>query len=251
MNPATHSREPAHIEAEVSTMSLVYDVGMFNGDDTDYYLKKGFRVVGIEANPHLIPQLTERFSADIEQKCLVIENVAVAEIEGEVELFIAGGDKPQSSLTRRVLDLHNVPVTSTRVRGVTLSSLMQRHGAPTFIKIDVENSDLIALRDLAAHGIKPPDISVEAHEIGVIVQLYNMGYARYRFINGKMVPTRFANARVRRVDGTRISFAFTLHSSGPFGDDFDEPWLNFEHAMAIWSCRQSLLGPGWYDVHAQ
>jgi FkbM family methyltransferase len=60
-------------------MRLVYDVGMFNGDDTDYYLKKGFRVVGIEANPHLIPQLTERFSADIEQKCLVIENVAVAE----------------------------------------------------------------------------------------------------------------------------------------------------------------------------
>jgi len=166
-------------------------------------------------------------------------------------LFIAGGDKPQSSLTRRVLDLHNVPVTSTRVRGVTLSSLVQRHGAPTFIKIDVENSDLIALRDLAAHGIKPPDISVEAHEIGVIVPLYNMGYARYRFINGKMVPTRFANARVRRVDGTRISFAFTLHSSGPFGDDFDEPWLNFEQAMGIWSCRQSLLGPGWYDVHAR
>jgi hypothetical protein len=78
-----------------------------------------------------------------------------------------------------------------------------------------------------------------------------MGYARYRFINGKMVPTRFANARVRRVDGIRISFAFTLHSSGPFGDDFDEPWLNFEQAMAIWSCRQSLLGPGWYDVHAR
>ena len=126
-------------------MSLVYDVGMFNGDDTAYYLKKGFRVVGIEANPHLIPQLTERFSADIEQKRLVVENVAVAEVEGEVELFIAGGDKPQSSLTRRVLDLHNVPVTSTRVRGVTLSSLVQRHGAPTFIKIDVENSDFCAI----------------------------------------------------------------------------------------------------------
>jgi hypothetical protein len=50
VNPATHGREPAHFEAEVSTMSLVYDVGMFNGDDTAYYLKKGFRVVGIEAN---------------------------------------------------------------------------------------------------------------------------------------------------------------------------------------------------------
>ena len=232
-------------------MSLVYDVGMFNGDDTAYYLERGFRVVGIEANPHLIPQLAERFSGEIAQKRLIIENVAVSEVEGEVELFIAGGDKPQSSLIRRVLDLHNVPVTSARVRGVTLSSLVQRHGAPTFMKIDVENSDLIALRDLAAHGIKPPDISVEAQHIAVIVQLYNMGYGRYRFINGKMVPTRFANARVRRVDGTSIPFTFTLHSSGPFGDDFDEPWLNFEQAMAVWSCRQALLGPGWYDVHAR
>jgi FkbM family methyltransferase len=232
-------------------MSLVYDVGMFNGDDTTYYLEKGFRVVGVEANQNLIPQLEERFSAEIEQKRLVIENVAVAEVEGEVEFFIAGCDKPQSALTRRVLDLHNVPVTSVRVRSVTVSSLIQRHGAPAFMKIDVENSDLIALRDLASHGIKPPEISIEAHSLGVIVQLYNMGYSRYRFINGKTVPTRFANAHVRRIDGTRAPFTFTLHSSGPFGDDFDEPWLSFEQAMAVWSCRQSILGPGWYDVHAR
>jgi FkbM family methyltransferase len=232
-------------------MELVYDVGMFNGDDTAYYLAKGFRVVGIEANPNLVPRLNERFSAEIEQKRLVIENVAVAEVEEEVELFIAGDDKAQSSLTRRVLDLHNVPVTSTRVRGVTLSSIVRRHGAPAFVKIDVENFDLIALRDLASHGIKPPDISVEVHETAVIVQLQNMGYARYRFVNGKMVPTRFANARVRRIDGTHVPFTFTHHSSGPFGDDFDEPWLNFEQAMTVWSRRQSILGLGWYDVHAR
>jgi FkbM family methyltransferase len=232
-------------------MSLVYDVGMFNGDDTAYYLEKGFRVVGIEANPRLIPQLTKRFRAEIEQNRLVIENVAVTETEGEVELFVASGDKPQSSLTRRVLDLHKVPATSTRVRGVTLSSLIQRHGAPMFVKIDVENSDLIALRDLAKHGIKPPDISVEAHHIAVILQLYNMGYARYRFINGKTIPARFANTQVRRLDGTTIPLKFTLHSSGPFGEDFDEPWLNLEQAMAVWSCRQTLLGQGWYDVHAR
>src|SRR5262245_59874091 len=127
-------------------MSLVYDVGMFNGDDTAYYLEKGFSVIGIEANPHLLPKLTERFSAEIEKKRLAIENVAVAEVEGEVELFIANGDKPQSSLTRRVLDLHNVPVTSTRVRAMPLSSLVRRHGTPAFMKIDVEHVDLIALR---------------------------------------------------------------------------------------------------------
>ncbi len=32
---------------------LIYDVGMHNGADTDYYLKKGAKVVSIEADPQL------------------------------------------------------------------------------------------------------------------------------------------------------------------------------------------------------
>ena len=34
--------------------NLIYDVGMSNGDDTAYYLHRGFRVVAIEANPLLV-----------------------------------------------------------------------------------------------------------------------------------------------------------------------------------------------------
>ena len=30
---------------------LIYDVGMNNGDDTAYYLRRGFRVIAIEPNP--------------------------------------------------------------------------------------------------------------------------------------------------------------------------------------------------------
>ncbi len=32
---------------------LIYDVGMHKGEDADYYLKKGFRVIGFEAIPEL------------------------------------------------------------------------------------------------------------------------------------------------------------------------------------------------------
>ena len=32
---------------------LIFDVGLHHGDDAAYYLSKGFRVVGIEANPQL------------------------------------------------------------------------------------------------------------------------------------------------------------------------------------------------------
>ena len=32
---------------------LIYDVGFHHGEDTAYYLKKGFRVVAFEAHPRL------------------------------------------------------------------------------------------------------------------------------------------------------------------------------------------------------
>ena len=33
--------------------SLIFDVGCNDGQDSDFYLKKGFRVVAVEANPAL------------------------------------------------------------------------------------------------------------------------------------------------------------------------------------------------------
>jgi hypothetical protein len=38
--------------------NLIYDVGMNDGNDTAYYLSRGFRVVAIEANPVLVEQLS-------------------------------------------------------------------------------------------------------------------------------------------------------------------------------------------------
>ena len=32
---------------------LIYDVGMHKGEDTEFYLSKGFKVVGFEADPDL------------------------------------------------------------------------------------------------------------------------------------------------------------------------------------------------------
>ena len=31
-------------------MSIIFDIGMHRGEDTDFYLKKGFTVVGVEVN---------------------------------------------------------------------------------------------------------------------------------------------------------------------------------------------------------
>jgi 16S rRNA A1518/A1519 N6-dimethyltransferase RsmA/KsgA/DIM1 with predicted DNA glycosylase/AP lyase activity len=41
---------------------LIYDVGAHQGEDTDFYLKKGFAVVAIEAVPEFCKSLEKRFS---------------------------------------------------------------------------------------------------------------------------------------------------------------------------------------------
>ncbi len=58
---------------------LVYDIGMHKGEDTDYYLKKGFRVIGFEADPDLIQYCKSRFVEAIESGRLVIVEGAIVE----------------------------------------------------------------------------------------------------------------------------------------------------------------------------
>ena len=33
---------------------LIYDIGMFDGADTRYYLNKGYKVLAVEANPIVV-----------------------------------------------------------------------------------------------------------------------------------------------------------------------------------------------------
>ncbi len=44
---------------------FIIDLGMNNGDDTAFYLAKGYNVVAVEANPHLVAAARVRFAKDI------------------------------------------------------------------------------------------------------------------------------------------------------------------------------------------
>src|ERR1700728_4566936 len=61
---------------------LVYDVGMHQGEDTDYYLKKGFRVIAFEANPKLVAKSRSRFADAIRDKKLIIVEGAITDKPG-------------------------------------------------------------------------------------------------------------------------------------------------------------------------
>jgi hypothetical protein len=51
------SRGSSNVAREV-----IYDFGMNNGDDVEYYLLKAPRVVGVDANPGLCAEVRKRFA---------------------------------------------------------------------------------------------------------------------------------------------------------------------------------------------
>ena len=57
---------------------LVYDVGMHRGEDTEFYLRRGFDVIGIEANPQLVEMLREKFRSEIRTGRVTIIGKAIA-----------------------------------------------------------------------------------------------------------------------------------------------------------------------------
>ena len=58
---------------------LIFDVGLHRGEDTEFYLKKGFRVVAFEPNPELVSLCTKRFEEFIHRRQLRIVCGAIVE----------------------------------------------------------------------------------------------------------------------------------------------------------------------------
>ncbi|MEJ0060145.1 MAG: FkbM family methyltransferase [Terricaulis sp.] len=226
---------------------LAYDIGMHNGDDTAYYRAKGFRVVSVEAMPDFATSARKRFDADIKSGDVVIENVGIADTSGELSFYINPKNTVQSSFvapTKPGWIEIKIPTT-------TLPEIVRRHGAPDFMKIDIEHFDLHALKSLAEANIIPRYISSEAHSIDILLQLWAMGYRRFRLLNCRLVSKLFAEVEIKTLSGKHVRHAFPEHSSGPYGDDIRfMPWMGIEGAMALWLNRAHILGAGWYDVHA-
>ena len=75
--------------------NLVYDVGLHKGEDTEFYLRKGFRVVGIEANPTLVVAAKIRFQDEIAKGQLKLIDGAVGPASaGSNIVFYANSDMP-------------------------------------------------------------------------------------------------------------------------------------------------------------
>jgi hypothetical protein len=63
---------------------LIFDIGLHRGEDTDFYLKKGFRVAAFEADPDLVAHCKARFRDAISEGPLqIVEGAIAPETAGE------------------------------------------------------------------------------------------------------------------------------------------------------------------------
>ena len=133
---------------------LVFDVGAHVGDRIAAFRRLGARVVAVEPQPALQTTLKLLRWWD---GAVVIEPVALGGAEGSVELKL-NLDNPTVSTASRdfIRAAAGAPgwegqawTTSIKVPMTTLDALIARHGAPAFIKIDVEGFEAEVLAGLS------------------------------------------------------------------------------------------------------
>jgi FkbM family methyltransferase len=252
MLSASSERRDADHPEDVPNMHqkpLIYDLGMNQGRNIPYYLAKGFRVVAVDAAPNLIAQAAQQYAEAVAVGDLTLVNVCLAETGGALPFYLNTVDTVHSSF---VPPPQLGPEWSVvEVPTIRASELLRKYGDPTFVKVDVEGYDFFVLKDLLLSGLRPPNISVEAHTLNVVCALITMGYVDFQLINGREIGRSIARLDVRHVDGTVAPYVFPRHSAGPFGDDLPGPWLNGEAVVLQWIGRSAFYGRGWVDIHAR
>jgi FkbM family methyltransferase len=231
---------------------LIYDVGLHVGQDTDYYLKKGFRVVAIEANPLLVNECSARFSDAIAAGRLTIVNVGIATEDGTFPFYVNDQLSEWSSFNHEIGTSRGA-YHVIQVPGTTLEKVMARHGVPYYLKLDIEGLDLAAIQSLRSLPAKPRHVSLENGQKHMIDELYDQGYRRFKFVNQAKIHEIRLSAPSR--EGQYVDHVFPFGASGPFGDDTAGPWLDREAvtslSLAYWNNpNRDANIHGWYDLHA-
>jgi len=250
----------------MDTNPLIFDIGLFDGTDTAYYLELG-RVVSVEANPRLVQRGQERFAAEIKSGRLTIVHAAISTDTTPVELTVSADDLGASSMFHdRVADRQ--PAGSFTAPGLPILDLIQQYGVPEYLKVDIEGADRFCILPLT-RAARPRYLSFE---IGpdveeLLAHVRSIGYTRFKIINqvrlrelaneaslGDRIASRMTKL-LGKEESRQMRRAGRVFSagvcSGPVPWKTDGRWYAGDETIARWRRRQAQSGYlPHYDVHA-
>jgi FkbM family methyltransferase len=218
---------------------LIYDVGMNTGQDTAFYLAKGFRVVAVAADKTLCDAASTRFAADVSSGQLVVVSAAVASRPGPLTFYrnpMSQGGTIYEEWAERNAKLGSPPSAKVEVDGILFQSLIAKYGVPHYLKADVEGADLLCLEGLLGAPDVPDFVSIESSkrrwsELRREFELLSkLGYRRFKIVDqDRGVPHQVAPQPAR--EGKYVPVQFEEGASGLFGDETPGEWLTRRQAM--------------------
>lgn len=265
-------------------MQMIMDVGMHLGEDTQFYLDKGFRVVAVEAHPQFVRANGVRFERYIKEGLLEIVPLAIAEDDGVVSFHVFPEKSDWGSLDpgyiRRNIE-RGKACEVIDVQAVTFSSVLERFGIPYYLKIDIEGSDILCIKSLYHFTQRPEYLSFETELMRfesteeALSDLCSLGYGRFKVVNQIMNPCRRCPNPPR--EGRYVEAVFSHMMSGPFGEEAPGDWAGIKETLRKYRrilraqrlfCPEgrcprlrpafdkfsTILGGeplGWYDIHAK
>lgn len=133
---------------------LVFDVGAHVGDRVASFRRLGARVVAVEPQPVLARVLRWLHGRD---RGVVLERVAIGAAQGEIALQINRRNPTVSTVSADfIAAAQGAPGwegqrwdATVRVPQRRLDDLIDRHGEPAFIKLDIEGHEAAALEGLS------------------------------------------------------------------------------------------------------
>jgi len=249
---------------------LIYDIGMHTGQDTLFYLKSGYNVLAIEADPILVEKANLKFKKFIDSGQLTILNIGIAESEGVLPFYRnlrltewSSFDKTMGSRSGQY-EVIDIPCTSTK-------KLFEQYGIPYYLKVDIEGFDYLCINDLPSDGRGPQYVSCEAQNLSLLETLKSKGYNKFKMINQgdnhrpiniwkEKLPffTRYQiikNGIIIRLQDIIPIRKYKYRSSGPFGENTKGEWMSFEETKNLYESFYNNGNPinnySWFDFHAK
>lgn len=249
--------------------NLVFDIGCHRGEDSRFYVNKGFRVVAVEANPALCRELRGTFAPEIASGQFTLVESAIAETSGEVEFFVNSAQSIWSTIRSVIADTDKQNFHRTVVPSVTFNSILQRYGVPRYLKIDIEGADMLCLEGLLSVSDRPDFLSFESNRKSIsslrseLSLLTRLGYGRFQMVDQKTVPHQKKPFPAR--EGLYTDHELPFDATGLFGRELPGRWKSpatfvadymrvmAKDRMAAVAKRCALPGlisGSWYDIHA-
>jgi FkbM family methyltransferase len=219
---------------------LVYDVGMHRGEDAEFYLRKGFRVVGVEANPEMVRLCQDRLQSYVKSGQLtiiegaIVEPFALQKHGGNVAFFVNDRKSHWGTTNPAWVERNQKLGTLSHqieVVGLDFEAILLQHGIPHYLKIDIEGSDILCLRALRRFRERPDYVSIESEQLGFAhireeIELLNcLGYDRFQAVEQSEIPTLQIPPQTAK-EGSYVDHRFSKGATGLFGAELPGRWLS-------------------------